>query len=143
VAYIGSANTLIVGDLVHHRAHAWLEGGIVNGKPVPAIEGWISGLKELRSLYARDAKVFGGRGVTTDLETAVSEQIKYLQKAVKLVRSDLKDLGPKANDFNGPDSAAMYKDLAARFEASFPGYDLSYMIEYGAYGLVQQEMQKK
>ncbi|HEU0113953.1 MAG TPA: MBL fold metallo-hydrolase, partial [Thermomicrobiales bacterium] len=31
VAFIPEVNALIVGDLVHHRAHAWLEGGIVNG----------------------------------------------------------------------------------------------------------------
>jgi glyoxylase-like metal-dependent hydrolase (beta-lactamase superfamily II) len=143
VAYLDSANTLIVGDLVHYKAHAWLEGGIVNGKPVPTIEGWIADLKELGSLYPQDAKVLGGRGITADLKTVVRVQSTYLQRAVKLVRSDLKDLGPKANDFNGPNSSTMYKELAARFQTVFPGYDLSYMIEYGAYGLVQQEMQKK
>lgn len=35
VARIDKTGDLIVGDLVHYRAHAWLEGGIVNGSPRP------------------------------------------------------------------------------------------------------------
>ena len=31
VAYVPAARALFVGDLVHHKAHAWLEGGIVEG----------------------------------------------------------------------------------------------------------------
>ena len=142
VAYIGNSNTLIVGDLVHYKAHAWLEGGIVNGKPMPTIDGWISDLEELASLYPQDAITLGGRGITTDLKSAVNAQTTYLQEAIKLVRGDLADLGSKAAEFNGPNAAAMYKDLAARFQAQFSDYTLSYMIEYGAYGLVQQEMEK-
>jgi glyoxylase-like metal-dependent hydrolase (beta-lactamase superfamily II) len=142
VAYIPRANTLIVGDLVHYKAHAWLEGGIANGKPVPTIDGWISDLQELLSIYPQDATTLGGRGITTNLKTAVSAQTTYLQEAVKTVRTELHDLGSKSADFNGSNSAAMYKELASRFQARFPDDALSYMIEYGAYGLVQQEMQK-
>jgi glyoxylase-like metal-dependent hydrolase (beta-lactamase superfamily II) len=31
VAYVKTVNALILGDLVHHNAHAWLEGPIVKG----------------------------------------------------------------------------------------------------------------
>lgn len=142
VAYIGNAKTLVVGDLVHHKAHAWLEGGIVNGKPVPTVDGWISALRELGSLYPQETTVLGGRGVTTDLKTAVLAQTKYLKEAVKQVRQELSDLGPRVAGFNGPESGAMYTKLAARFQTRFPDYALAYMIEYGSYGLVQQELQK-
>ena len=142
VAYIASMNSLVVGDLVHYKAHAWLEGGIVNGKPTPTIDGWISDLQELNSIYPANAAVYGGRGTTTDLKTSVAEQTSYLTAAVSLIRSDIKSLGSKADDFNGPNAGARYKDLATIFQAKFPDYQLPYMIEYGAYGLVQNEMQK-
>ena len=141
VAYIQLINSLIVGDLMHYKAHAWLEGGIVDGKPTPTIEGWISGLKELASLYPQDSLVYGGRGVTANLKTSVAEQIKYLQTAQNLVRKELKSLGAKAREFNGPNAGAMYKRLGEKFQSKFPDYELPYMIEYGAYGLVQMELQ--
>ena len=31
---------LVVGDLIHHGVHAWLEGGIVDGRPRPDLEAW-------------------------------------------------------------------------------------------------------
>ncbi|MCE2970238.1 MAG: MBL fold metallo-hydrolase, partial [Burkholderiales bacterium] len=37
VLRIDSTGDLIVGDLVQHGAHLWLEGGIVDGKPRPGI----------------------------------------------------------------------------------------------------------
>ncbi len=80
VAYIGSLKALMVRDLVHSKAHAWLEGGIVNGKATPTIQGWIADLKELATKFPSDTAVYGGRGVTTDLATAVPEQINYLRK---------------------------------------------------------------
>lgn len=141
IAYIRSVNSLVVGDLVHHKAHAWLEGGIVNGKPAPTIDGWISDLRELASLYPAEAKVYGGRGLTVELRPGVDEQIAYLEKARALVQDFLQSLGAKAQELNGPNAGALYKDLAGKFQQEFPGYELSYMIEYGAYGLVQNELQ--
>lgn len=141
VAFIESANALVVGDLVHHKAHAWLEGGIVDGKASPAIEGWISDLQEIAALYPATTKVYGGRGLTVDLKTATEEQIRYLTEARALVRSELNRLGQRAKGFSGPDAGALYKDLALKFEQRFPDYVLPYMIEYGAYGLVQSELQ--
>mgnify|MGYP001351602939 CR=1 FL=1 len=142
VAYIESNNSLFVGDLIHNKAHAWLEGGIVNGKPVITIDGWIADIKELASLFPTDALVYGGRGITADLKSSSVEQIQYLQKAQILVRKELKALGHKANDFLGTESSALYKNLTAKFQIEFPTYDLAYMIEYGSYGLVQAELAK-
>ncbi|MGZ3769568.1 MAG: MBL fold metallo-hydrolase [Bdellovibrio sp.] len=142
VAYVESAEALFVGDLVHHKAHAWLEGGIINGKPTPTIDGWISDLEEISSLYPSQTNVYGGRGVTVDLNTAVKDQIDYLHSAVQIVDAQLQSMGNNAEEFNGPNSNLQYKNLAQRFQKEFPEYALPYMIEYGAYGLVQREMQK-
>lgn len=142
VASIGSVNALVVGDLIHYKAHAWLEGGIVNGKPTPTIDGWIADLKELASLYPNNPTVYGGRGLEVDLTTGVAAQTNYLQTARRLIDQDLIALGDQAKEFNGPNAGALYKNLASKFQARFPDYQLPYMIEYGAYGLVQTEMQK-
>ncbi len=56
--------------------------------------------------------------------------------------SNLRLLGAKAQEFNGPNAGVLYKSLAEQFQARFPDYELTYMIEYGAYGLVQSEMKK-
>lgn len=140
IAYVRSANAVFVGDLVHYKAHAWLEGGIVGGKPTPAIDGWLANLKELAALVPPTTRVYGGRGVTADLKTSLAEQYQYLQAARALIRKELKALGTKASGFNGPNAGAMYKALAAKFQAHFQGYELAYLIEYGAYGLVQSEL---
>jgi glyoxylase-like metal-dependent hydrolase (beta-lactamase superfamily II) len=142
VAYIQSLKGLIVGDLVHNKAHAWLEGGIIAGKPVATIEGWISDLKELESLYSKETIVYGGRGVSGDLESSVKSQIEYLVRSTQIIDTYLKKIGLKSADFNGPNAGVLYKDLASIFQSQFPNYELPYMIEYGAYGLVQHELHK-
>lgn len=135
VAYIKTAQTLIVGDLIHNQAHAWLEGGIVKGKPTPNIEEWILDLQELESLYPKSTKVLGGRGVSLELKESVKEQTKYLRIARELVRQQLNEMDPKDSQF--------YKVLAQKFQKQFSNYTLPYMIEYGAYGLVQSELSVK
>src|SRR5215204_2306922 len=64
VAFIPELNALIVGDLVHHQLHAWLEGGIVDGQATPTIDGWIRDLQELETTFAGSPEptVYGGRG---------------------------------------------------------------------------------
>lgn len=140
VAYVKSIGALFVGDLIHNQAHSWLEGGIVNGKPVPTVDGWIADLKELLALYPVATTVYGGRGVQGDLKTSVEAQIQYLEVALQLVGQALTEAGDKKTEFLGPNAGALYKTLAERFQKRFPDYALPYMIEYGAYGLVQQEM---
>jgi glyoxylase-like metal-dependent hydrolase (beta-lactamase superfamily II) len=143
VAYIESENALFVGDLIHNKAHAWLEGGIMNGKPTPTIDGWISDLNELQALYPPQTMVYGGRGLSETLQASVKEQIEYLKTAVLIINNYFKKLGASVQDFNGPNASALYKELTKEFQNKFPEYDLAYMIEYGSYGLVQHELQKK
>lgn len=86
--------------------------------------------------------MYGGRGTSRKLSVSVDNQIGYLKAAKKLIESELKALGGKTTEFNGPNAGGMYKALAQKFQAKFPTYELPYMIEYGAYGLIQSEMQK-
>ena len=83
VAFIPELNALIVGDLVHHKLHAWLEGGIVNGQATPTIEGWIADLQELETTFAGEPEptVYGGRGEPAPLSEAVADQIAYLENS--------------------------------------------------------------
>src|SRR5215208_7224948 len=77
VAFIPELNALIVGDLVHHKLHPWLEGAIVNGQATPTIEGWIADLEELETTFAADPEptVYGGRGEPAPLSVAAADQI--------------------------------------------------------------------
>jgi hypothetical protein len=74
VAFI--ANVLMVGDLVHHKAHAWLEGGIVNGKAKADLAAWKRALQELKGFA--DATLYGGRGEAAQVDEAVAAQETYL-----------------------------------------------------------------
>ena len=134
VAYIEEANALMVGDLIHFKSHAWLEGGIIGDKASPTVDGWIADLKELTKTFPQDSKVFGGRGETTDLTTAVKAQVEYLKQSPKIIREQLKATPIEKMD---------YKALTKRFEKAFPDYTLGYLIEYGAYGLTQQVATQK
>lgn len=142
VAYIESTNSLIVGDLIHYKAHAWLEGGIVAGKATPTLTGWIEDLRELNQKFPANTLVYGGRGQTIDLSTAVQTQINYLIQASLLIDSELTKMKNANREFNGPEAGSLYKKLAQTFEQKFPDYTLSYLIEYGSYGLVQNKLNK-
>lgn len=136
VALIPSVNALVVGDLIHHNAHAWLEGGIVLGKPVPTIKSWIEDLKELTLTFAEtNPVVFGGRGEAVNLDIAAEQQIKYLQKSDEIVSNYVKNLGNRRDELNGAEASQHYGKIQAEFEAAFPNYKLAYMIQYGVYGL--------
>ena len=137
VVFVKNQNALFVGDLIHYKAHAWLEGGIIEGRAVPTISEWIEDLKELETLYGSNPNVYGGRGVTTTLKKAAKAQMNYLEKSIKIVKEEIarnnltkKDLGTEAEKI-------FYKKLEKSFVKEFPDYQLSYMIAYGSYGLVQ------
>jgi glyoxylase-like metal-dependent hydrolase (beta-lactamase superfamily II) len=132
IAYLPNAQAVLVGDLIHHGAHEWLEGGIVDGQPMPTVEGWKQDLSELKTMFWNQPNltVYGGRGESASLQLAVDEQIRYLKETQAIIDDYLKTLG------NAP---VNYADLQKRFEAKFPDYKLGYMIAYGAYGLVMQE----
>jgi glyoxylase-like metal-dependent hydrolase (beta-lactamase superfamily II) len=95
VALLPKGLGLVVGDLVHHKAHAWLEGGIVGSKPVPTLQSWIQVLKEIRKNFSPNLPVLGGRGQTAPLKTAIPAQIDYLIRSEKLVDAYLSGLGGK------------------------------------------------
>ncbi len=136
VAYIPRAHALVVGDVVHHNAHAWLEGGIVDGKPSPDLASWKLALDELRAWEG--ATVYGGRGEPAPVETAVADEQAYLDGMNALVTSYVQDLGDRKSELSGPNAGDHYKAIAARAQSAYPDYALPYMIEYGVYGLVNQ-----
>ncbi len=144
VAYVPELSALFVGDMVHAKAHAWLEGGIVNGAPAPALAGWIAGLREIGSIFAgkeEGVTVYGGRGEAAPLKAAISEQIRYLERADTLVSTYVQNLGSGARaKLSGAEAGRHYLALQARFEQEFPGYGLAYMIQYGVYGLVNSKL---
>ncbi len=140
VAFIPSQNALVVGDLVHHKAHAWLEGGIVNGKPTPTIKGWIADLNELSNEFSsKNPTVYGGRGEVAPLSVAAKAQIAYLKKADSIVSKYVASLGSKKAELQSDKAGQHYVALQGLFEKAFPDYTLGYMIQYGVYGLVNSK----
>ena len=132
-------DALLVGDLVHHDAHAWLEGGIVDGKPAPDLASWKAALDELGALAASpETKVYGGRGEVATVTDAVRAQKAYLDGMQSLISTYVAELGPKKSELSGPDAGTHYKAIATRAAAAFPTYAHPYLVEYGAYGLVGQ-----
>lgn len=141
VVRIDNTGDLIVGDLVHHKAHAWLEGGIFNGKATPRIDGWTAALDELPNLAAGhpQAKVYGGRGEFTLVADAVKAQKAYLRQANEITREYVQSLGAKRSELNDDSTAtAHYDALTSRIAEAFPDYRYPYMVKYSVYGLAQQ-----
>lgn len=134
VAYVKAANAIVVGDLVHHRAHAWLEGPIVDGKTAFRAQPWISALQAVQRQYPATATVYGGRGEAVAAAVALPQQIQYLQQAETLTRQAVEAL-PGAT-LADKKAKVDYAALTKAFEQAFPGYGLSYLVTYGAYGLV-------
>jgi glyoxylase-like metal-dependent hydrolase (beta-lactamase superfamily II) len=139
VVRIDDTGDLIVGDLVHNKAHLWLEGGLVNGKPHADLAHWRAAVAELGPLAAAkpNAKVYGGRGEFVTVKNAVAEQQRYLQQAQTLVAKYVAELGSRKGELRDPaKQGAHYKELESRFAAAFPDYKLPYMVGYSVYGLV-------
>ncbi|MDB5931374.1 MAG: Glyoxylase, beta-lactamase superfamily [Polaromonas sp.] len=142
VVRIDKTGDLVVGDLVHTRTHAWLEGGIVDGKPVPTLAGWKADLKELLKLG--HGKAYGGRGDFVPLQQAVAQQITYLDKADAIVNRYIESLGDNKPELSDPAKQAMhYSAIQAEFVKAFPGYAMPDLIGYSIYGLVQQKLVAK
>ncbi len=139
VVRIDGTGDLIVGDLVHSKAHLWLEGGLVRGKPHADLKRWSDAVAELPALSAGKpgAKVYGGRGQALAVADAVREQQRYLAQAQSLVVGYLDELGARKAELRDPArSGAHYKELERRFASAFPDYKLSYMTGYSIYGLL-------
>lgn len=118
VAEIPAERALVVGDLIHHGVHAWLERG--------DLDGWKATLKELAGFGSWT--VHGGRGEPAPVEQAVAAQIAYLDGARDVIANYLTELAPGAQ----PD----YQTITERMAAAFPDHRLAYLITYGSYGLV-------
>ena len=143
VVRIDQSGDLIVGDLVHHKAHAWLEGAIVNGKPHADLAQWAVAVSELPALAQDkpDAKVYGGRGEFVGVADAVKAQRNYLNKANALVDAYIATLGKRKEELTNPaTSSAHHQELEKRFAAAFPDYALPYMIKYSVYGLIASKL---
>jgi glyoxylase-like metal-dependent hydrolase (beta-lactamase superfamily II) len=139
VARIDATGDLVVGDLVHHNAHAWLEGGIVEGKAKPDIKGWIAALDELRALKGKT--VHGGRGDAAPAEDAVRQQRDYLIGMDALVTAYVAELGAKKSELSDAAKAPLhYAALQDRAAARFPQMKLPYLVGYGIYGLVNSKL---
>jgi hypothetical protein len=137
VAHVPAAKALFVGDLVHHKAHAWLEGGIVDGKASPNTDAWKKALMELGSFGG--TTVYGGRGVTANVDDAIAAETQYLTDMEALVSDYVASLGESAKDeLGGPNAGTHHKNIAEQAAQKYPDYALPYMIEYGVYGLVNK-----
>jgi len=137
VVRIDETGDLLVGDLIHHNAHAWLEGGIVDGAPKPDITSWQKALDELLSIE-NIKTVHGGRGESATIEVAVDAQKKYLADVQSITKTYIQELGQAKSELFDPNTATKHhKKLQKLISDSFPDYKLPYMIKYGIYGLAQ------
>jgi glyoxylase-like metal-dependent hydrolase (beta-lactamase superfamily II) len=138
VAYIPTSKALVVGDLINHHAHAWLEGGIQNGKPHPDLASWNQALDEL--LAFQQTTVYGGRGEAAPVAIAVRDQKAYLNRMTTIVSQYVTQLGSRKSELSGPKASEHYKKITALASESFPKYKLPYLVEYGVYGLVNSKL---
>lgn len=134
VAFLPRANALVVGDLVHHQAHAWLEGGLVDGQPRLDLDSWKLALNELKAFPG--ATVHGGRGKSAPVAVAVRDQQRYLDRVEALTRAYIQKLGDRRTELTGPQASTHHAALQAEVAQAFPTYTLPYMTGYSVYGLV-------
>ncbi|MDB5097631.1 MAG: putative cyclase, partial [Cyanobacteria bacterium RYN_339] len=132
VAAIPAARALVVGDLVHHQAHAWLEGGIVAGKPRLDVDAWLAALDELKAFPGTTA--YGGRGEAAPVARAVADEQAYLRRVREIARAYAQAL--PAGELAGRHAAAHQAEVAKRIAAAFPSYTLPYLTGYSVYGLL-------
>lgn len=138
VARIDATGDLIVGDLVHHHAHAWLEGGLQAQRPTLSIDNWTAALDELPALTAGhpQARVYGGRGEFTLVADAVREQKAYLQDAARITQTFMDEGEHCRVELQAGEAAqAQHTELESRISQAYPGYRLPYMVRYSIYGL--------
>jgi glyoxylase-like metal-dependent hydrolase (beta-lactamase superfamily II) len=139
VARIDATGDLIVGDLIHYKSHAWLEGGIVGGAPKIDIASWIAAVGELKGLGGK--VVHSGRGEDASVDAVIADQQAYLKAIDALVAQYVKDLGASASELKDPTKASEHhKAIQAKSEVAFPDRKLSYLIGYGVYGLANSKL---
>ena len=142
VALIPELNALIVGDLVHHKLHAWLEGGIVDGQATPTIDGWIADLEELETTLrgrsgtdrlrrtGRAGAPLGGRGRPDRLSgDGRSDRHRLRGRARR-----------SGDELSGEKAGEHYAAIQAELEEAFPDYAFPDMISFSVYGLVNAKL---
>ncbi len=141
VARIDKTGDLIVGDLVHYKAHAWLEGGIVGGQAKPDLNAWREAVAELPALVAdvNKSRVYGGRGAVGTVAEAVAFQRDYLAKADMLVGECVKSKS-SAELKDAAQAQKHYQALQGKLDKAIPGLELPYLVGYGVYGLVNSKL---
>lgn len=140
VALLPNKSGLIVGDLVHNKTHAWLEGGIVEGKATPTIDSWQNLLRTLENQFDREIIVYGGRGENGALHSVINEQINYLEVSKDIVENYALKLKQNDISITSENASAHHEAITREFEAAFPNYQHSYMIQYGVYGLLNASL---
>lgn len=141
VVYVESANALFVGDLIHYKAHAWLEGPVATGKSEFNVKNWLKVLDRLEELFPAETKVYAGRGEVAELAVTLQAQRAYLLKAKDIVDEYVARKELSKQNLTREKISQASQDLRAMFEAAFPDYDVSYMIEYGIYGMLQSSLE--
>ncbi len=126
---------LFAGDLTAGRAHAWLEGGIVDGAPAPDLAAWDASLVELGGLAPDTAWLHPGRGEALPLATAVAEQRAYLATADAVVAEHVAQLDDPLAALMGPEAGAHMAAITAALASRYPEHTLAYLVSYGVYGL--------
>jgi glyoxylase-like metal-dependent hydrolase (beta-lactamase superfamily II) len=131
VASIPALDAVVVGDLIHHQAHAWLEGGIVDGAPRPDLASWRAALDEL-AVFG-NATVYAGRGAVAALDEALPAQKAYLTQVEDITRAYVAEYGTDA--LLGSDAATHQAAISQRIAAAYPDHALPYMTQFSIYGL--------
>jgi glyoxylase-like metal-dependent hydrolase (beta-lactamase superfamily II) len=136
VVRIDKTGDLVVGDLVAHRAHAWLEGGIVDGQPRPTLDGWRRDLKVLPTLGK--GTLYGGRGAFGPVGEVVAAQLAYLDTAERLVTRLVATR--TAAELADPERAkALHLEIQKALVKVFPQHAHPDLVGYGVYGLVMSK----
>ncbi|MDX2010475.1 MAG: MBL fold metallo-hydrolase [Myxococcaceae bacterium] len=139
VVRIDRTGDLIVGDLVAHQAHAWLEGGIVDGKPRPTLDGWRKDLKLLPTLGA--GTLYGGRGAFGPVKQVVAAQLAYLDTAERLV-TQIVASHTAAELADADRSKAIFAEIQQALVKAFPQHAHPDLVGYGVYGLAASKPPK-
>lgn len=129
---------VFVGDLVAGGAHAWLEGGIIDGVATPDLPAWDAALAELGAIMPADATVYPGRGAPQAMPVAVEAQRAYLTTLDTIVAEVLATRADPVAALSGEDAAAVYAEITAAAEQAYPDHLYSYLVTYGVYGLAWQ-----
>lgn len=136
VVRIDATGDLVVGDLVHARHHAWLEGAIEHGRAVTHLTSWRADLAALPTLG--QGTLYGGRGQFLPVNQATREQIDYLEQVERITRDYLAQLGERRRELTDPATRRPHEQaLQARIAQAFPGHEAPEMLSYSLYGLIQ------